>query len=54
MKKYFNVTLALEVETDSDIQQFDILDINFNDLDIKCKNAVVKVVDIPECYEVFN
>ena len=45
MKKTFNVTIASESEIE------DIRDIDF-DVEIKSKDAKIKVIDIPESYEV--
>lgn len=49
MKKTFNVTIAITVESESEIE--DIRDIDF-DVEIKSKDAKIKVIDIPESYEV--
>jgi hypothetical protein len=50
MKKTFNVTIAITVESESEIE--DIRDIDF-DVEIKSKDAKIKVIDIPESYEVY-
>jgi hypothetical protein len=49
MKKTFNVTIAITVESEAEIE--DIRDIDF-DVEIKSKDAKIKVIDIPESYEV--
>ena len=51
MKKTFNVTIAITVESEAEIE--DIRDIDF-DVEIKSKDAKIKVIDIPESYEVLN
>jgi hypothetical protein len=50
MKKTFNVTIAITVESEAEIE--DIRDIDF-DVEIKSKDAKIKVIDIPESYEVY-
>lgn len=49
MKKYCNVTLSIEVESEQDI---DINNLNFNDAHFDCNNVHIKVIDVPDCYEV--
>lgn len=49
MKKYINVTLAIKVESEQDIN---IDDLYFNDALFPYNNAEIKVVDVHECYEV--
>lgn len=51
MKKTFNVTIAITVESEAEIE--DINDIDF-DVEVKSKDAKIKIIDIPESYEVYT
>lgn len=50
MKKTFNVTIAITVESEAEIE--DVNNIDFN-VEVKSKDAKIKVIDIPESYEVY-
>ena len=51
MKKTFNVTIAITVESEAEIE--DINDIDF-DVEVKSNDAKIKIIDIPESYEVYT
>ena len=50
MKKTFNVTIAITVESEAEIE--DINDIDF-EVEVKSNDAKIKIIDIPESYEVY-
>lgn len=49
MKKVFNMTIAVEVESETEIENLNNIDLNVS---VDSQDAKIKVLDIPESYEV--